>query len=143
MTKFCPDLNMVNAMVSNFNIQCIIMRYRKISKSQYRVLKYLYRLEIRQAHRQQCCCGYVKFQGDRKILNSNLVASRLCEILQLDVLWLSITGPGVHFFKNNCHISISMHSAYIYVQIHQHYSLQRCSTSFSAARPVFCRKAGI
>ena len=98
---------MVNALVSNFNIQCIIMRYRRISMSQNRVLKYLYRLEIRQEHRQQCCCDYVKFQGARKILNTNLVASRLC------VMWHSITGPGFQLFKDNCHISISMHSAAI------------------------------
>ena len=38
---------------------------------------------------------------------------------------------------------LHLDDTYIYVQIHQHYSLQRCSTSFSAARPVFCRNAGI
>ena len=31
-------------------------------------------------------CLPVKFQSDRTILNTNLAASRLCEILQWDVL---------------------------------------------------------
>ena len=38
----------------------------------------------------------VKFQNDRAIPNSNFdAASRLCEILQLDVLWDIETGPSL------------------------------------------------
>ena len=35
----------------------------------------------------------VKFQSDRTILNTNLVASRLDEILRKDVFWDIETGP--------------------------------------------------
>ena len=40
----------------------------------------------------------VKFQSDRTILNTNLAASRLYEILRKDVFSNIETGPRGHFF---------------------------------------------
>ena len=53
---------------------------------------------------------HVKFQGDRTIVNKNLAASRLCEILQEDVLLNTGMGPDVYGLREDI--------AVIYFQSH-------------------------
>ena len=69
------------------------VRSRKVSKPRDWYFKFSYRFEIWQAHRQNAAEVPVKFQSDRTILNTNIAASRLYEILRKDVFSDIETGP--------------------------------------------------
>ena len=81
----------------------LFVRSREVSKRRDWYFKLSYRFEIWQAHRQQCCRSACQIWCDRTILNTNLAASRLYEILRKDVFSDIETGPCfLHTVLRSC-----------------------------------------
>ena len=86
---FMPSDKIATRASRHYADGCLIARSRKVSKLRDSGLDLCNRSEIWEAPRQCCCRDGCQFQSDSIIITSNLVASRLHEILWQDFRPLS------------------------------------------------------